>query len=106
MKNNKLFTQRNYARATVEFYLIQKDYQTGEVFHSAPVVMSKADDTNFMSDPTFSMTDEECQEFINFLWDNGFRPSKVGNQLAMDAQLKHLEDMRKIAFMFLDKDTK
>jgi hypothetical protein len=102
MNITKLFAQRNPARAGVEFYLIQKNLQTGAVFNSSPVVMSEADDTNFMPSPTFSMTDDECQEFINFLWDNGFRPSKSDNQGAMDAQGKHLEDMQKIAFMFLE----
>jgi hypothetical protein len=103
MKNiNKLFAQRNFARAGVEFYFIQKNHQTGTVFHSSPVVMSEVDDNGFMPEPTFSMTDDECQEFINFLWDNGFRPSKADNQGTMDAQSKHLDDMRKIAFMFLE----
>ena len=41
------------------------------------------------------------QHFLDELWSAGFRPSGVSDA-QMTAQGRHLEDMRKIAFKFID----
>jgi len=101
----RFFAERNYAQRRVDFYLGGFDRQADSVFQAEPITMKKVNPAE-ISVPTFSLTDDGCQAFIDQLWSNGFRPSKSDNQGAMDAQSKHLDDMRKIAFMFLEKGNK
>ena len=53
--------------------------------------------------PSYLMRGEDAQELANRLWDNGIRPEQSKqSQGAHDAQGKHLEDMRSLAFAKLN----
>ena len=49
--------------------------------------------------PSLYLDDESCLELLQSLWNQGYRPA---NYLDESAQKAHLEDMRKIAFKFLE----
>ena len=57
--------------------------------------------------PAATITVEESQVLMDSLWDCGIRPTEGnGSAGAMRATEKHLEDMRVIAFKFLDVERK
>ena len=67
------------------------------------IVMKKIEDGEMIeSRPTFFLSDDDAQLFFDYLWENGMKPSKQDSAGALSAQSKHLEDMRKIAFMFIE----
>lgn len=50
-------------------------------------------------EPSFYMSNTDCQELIDELWRSGFRPSEgTGSAGALSATQKHLEDMRRLVF--------
>lgn len=55
--------------------------------------------------PAFDLSPEAAQELMNSLWDCGIRPVQgKGSAGQLDATLRHLEDMRQIAFGKLEID--
>ena len=101
MRDVKLSIYRNPVRRTIDFYLVEKSID-GHIAVGKPVEMvNLVDDGASYFDPTFILCEENAQLFIDELWNQGFRPSKHDNDGG--AQEKHLQDMRKIAFQFLDK---
>lgn len=54
-------------------------------------------------EPTFFLSKEQATALMNDLWHTGIRPSGIGDQgQTVSAVKAHLEDMRKIAFDFLN----
>ena len=108
MRNINIEIQRNAARhgGGFDIYLIETDYD-GNVSIAAPVKMEKLDTTALSVEPTMFISDHfnTMQQMFDQLWTLGFRPSEK-SKYELDAQSKHLEDMRKIAFMFLEKQEK
>ena len=52
---------------------------------------------------TMLLRDESAQALMDQLWDCGIRPTEgTGSAGALAATQKHLEDMRKIAFKYVD----
>ena len=100
MLRNRLMLYRNPARGCVEFYLRGDEGQA--VYYAKPVTMASRESDAYMVDPCFTMSDDDAQAFIDQLWRDGFRPTKTESQGAYDAQGRHLEDMRRIAFRFLE----
>lgn len=50
-------------------------------------------------EPSFKMSYEDAQRFMDDLWECGLRPSEgTGSAGALAATQKHLEDMRKLVF--------
>lgn len=99
MKITRLNLHRSPARGVVEFYLALRERD--ETYLAKPVVMEKLDQAAFADEPTFTMSDEDAQAFIDQLWREGYRPTIIESEGGFTAQGRHLEDMRKIAFMFL-----
>ena len=71
--------------------------------HSAqPLVMVERPPHTF-SGPCATLTDVEAQGLMDSLWDAGIRPTaghgSAGERAAME---KHLNDMRRIAFLYMD----
>lgn len=91
---------RNPSRRIVEFYITDKGIN-GKMSIGAPVVMSEIEDASMEQSPTIVMDMESFQNFIDELWKSGFRPSNL-SESELSALGKHLEDMRRIAFKFLD----
>lgn len=62
----------------------------------------KQEDEGSIREPTFSLRDEQAQQFMDELWRVGFRPSEgSGSSGSLAATERHLEDMRTIVFKTL-----
>ncbi len=101
MRNRKKFYAYRAPWADrVEFFYFENDPDGKR--YTIETVTRKEFVEGIENTPTFTLSEEEAQEFINALWDNGFRPTKYENpNAALQAQSNHLADMREIAFMFL-----
>lgn len=63
------------------------------------LVMTHNPDPAQIIEPSFKMSYEEAQRFMDDLWECGLRPSEgTGSAGALAATQKHLEDMRKLVF--------
>lgn len=64
-------------------------------------------DGSMAESPTFKLSIEQAQTLMDDLWNCGLRPTEgAGSAGAMRAVEKHLEDMRKIAFLRLGMNEK
>jgi hypothetical protein len=100
MNKLRLAAERNPARWAVEFWLIESDGD-GNKNIGTSVLMEPLPDGSFVRNPTFSLSEDDAQEFIDRLWESGFRPSGMSAE-TLTAQGRHLEDMRRIAFQFIE----
>ena len=58
-------------------------------------------------EPLFKLDHEEAQTLMDALWDCGIRPSEgMGSAGQLAAVQNHLKDMQKIAFAYLDMETR
>ena len=103
MDEQRLVAYHNPMRRVVEFYLSTRSHQ-GIVYVAQPVTLEILEDPGLAVPPTFTMNLESAQIFVDELWKQGIKPSNF-KESEITAQGKHLEDMRKIAFSFLDKIT-
>jgi hypothetical protein len=55
--------------------------------------------------PLFDMSNDMAQKLFDELYSLGFRPGEEGSKGELSATKDHLEDMRKIAFSELKKNT-
>lgn len=54
-------------------------------------------------EPSLMLTPKQAQALVNSLWDSGIRPEQAkGSSGQLEAVNKHLEDMRKIAFLHIE----
>ena len=61
--------------------------------------MEWVDEAGQSGPPTLRLSGEAAQELMNSLWECGIRPVQgKGSAGQLDATLRHLEDMRQIAF--------
>ena len=97
----KIAVEESLSRGTIDFFVWIKQVN-GKVAIAQPLTMKVVDEGEYYNQPTFSMPHEGMQPFMDMLWNKGFRPSQEASLGAFTAQGKHLEDMRKIAFKFLD----
>jgi hypothetical protein len=79
------------------------DFYIGNRTHSAqPLIMVERVPSAY-SPPCATITDVEGQLLMDSLWDAGIRPTaghgSAGERAAME---KHLNDMRRIAFLYVD----
>jgi len=101
-----IFTQYNFMNQQVD-YLIRE--VMGDDVYYGELVMHKLTQEQRESitprAPAFALSDQETQSLMDNLWKCGFRPTEArGSAGSMEAQSKHLEDMRKIAFNKLKID--
>ena len=58
-------------------------------------------------EPLFKLDHEEVQSLMDALWDCGIRPSEgMGSAGQLAAVQNHLKDMQKIAFTYLEMETR
>jgi hypothetical protein len=96
----RLSAYRNPSRRGVEFYLTQTN---GFGKHYIPKVAEMVEvEEGIAIEPAFILSDDDAQDFIDWLWENNFRPSGMGDA-SNSAQARHLADMQKIAFTLLGK---
>ena len=58
-------------------------------------------------DPLFELEHEEAQTLMDSLWDCGIRPSEgMGSAGQLAAIQNHLKDMQKVAFTYLEMETR
>lgn len=96
----EFFVQRNLAANTFEMY--GRDYVGKFVYSMTDVVMSKVEE-GAMFNPLLKLTQDEATMLMTELWNAGVRPNNgEGNPGHVGALKAHLEDMRKIAFSYID----
>jgi hypothetical protein len=90
--------ERSYFTGHVNLYMLKLS-EAGR--HAAAPIDFTIDvrDPGKLTAPTLSLTDFEAQQLIDALWSAGLRPAGAKqSQGAYDAQSRHLEDMRALAF--------
>jgi len=67
-----------------------------------------AQEDNYVApEPLFKLDHEEVQSLMDALWDCGIRPSEgMGSAGQLAAVQNHLKDMQKIAFTYLEMETR
>lgn len=93
--------EQDWTQALLHCYIY--DRAPGWVWVARPLTIDKdPSDRGARHDPTFSLTKDQAQQFIDALWSAGLRPSEgSGSAGSLAATQRHLEDMRKIAFSFI-----
>jgi hypothetical protein len=67
-----------------------------------PIVMVERPPATYAG-PCATLTDSEAQGLMDSLWDAGIRPTQGhGSAGERAAMTKHLDDMRRIAFLYVD----
>ena len=101
--NNQL-RARVFRRDTFSELIGVHLYQKNEsgVWVARAVEMEQINVAQYVT-PTFELDNTTAQELMDGLWHCGLRPSEgTGSAGAMAATQKHLEDMRKIAFLRIE----
>lgn len=99
MRDIRISIQRNPSMRGVELWIYQKSLD-GHVAFAKPIEMINLESEGSFTPPTFVMDEDKFQLLIDELWNQGYRPSKYENDGS--AQEKHLQDMRRIAFQYID----
>lgn len=93
-------------RSPWKFGFVDVFVQTPEengVFHVAQPLTMVPVEVGLLADPTMRIRAEEAQMLMDELWRCGLRPTEgTGSAGSLAATERHLADMRKIAFGFLD----
>lgn len=88
---------------SVELFLYDDPRSPGKIRMATGLIFEDVEQGMF-TPPTTRLDLSEAQELMDDLWQCGLRPSEgTGSAGAMAATQKHLEDMRKIAFKYIDK---
>jgi len=73
-------------------------YIRSEGYVAEPLVFSKPKEGT-MTPACFNLSNDAAQNFMDALWQSGFRPSEgTGSAGALKATQSHLDDMRKLVF--------
>jgi hypothetical protein len=99
--HTQLFVNRNPAMAGFEIWVVHREY-SGDLSVMAPGAFHPEKEGDQV-EPTLRLRKDEMQGLMDELWNQGVRPTRNESAGAFEAQNKHLEDMRKIAFMFLER---
>ena len=68
-----------------------------------PIELDEKEHNGEIVSPTLRIEDENAQTLMDDLWQAGFRPTEgSGSAGSLRATEKHLEDMRKIAFRYIE----
>lgn len=94
---NKVLVFRNPSRRATEIYVYM--LVDGKISAAREITFSALESPAEEVEPVLSIDDEGAQELLQSLWDAGYRPANYKDESALK---NHLEDMRKIAFKFLD----
>jgi hypothetical protein len=91
----------NPAIRSYELYLYTEE-RDGSIHAATPAVMERIDEGKEILGPLLRMDPVSAQILIDELWKAGVRPHEIGGAGELAATQRHLDDMRKIAFNFLD----
>jgi len=92
----RIIAQSSLWRRGVEFLIADGKHRAKLVFEEV--------EEGLISDATFALNIDEAQGLMDDLWNCGLRPTEgSGSAGSLRATEKHLEDMRKIAFMGLEE---
>lgn len=88
--------------------LVGREDRDGNRFIMPPPVLAKHE-PGTLAEPTFTGDAEDMkammQAFLDTAWKMGLRPNGFEGPQELKAVNRHLEDMRKIAFQFVDQIT-
>jgi len=103
----KVHINRNMSYAGLQIYIT--DQKDGKTFLAEPINLTfKEVDPLHSSEATLQLGvyqgDELLNELAQALIDAGFRDKAISKDGEINRMESHLEDMRKIAFKFVDKD--
>ena len=103
MVTMKLHVEKSPQRDMVDFFLVGRD-ANDYLYVGMPVAVEIKQNIEIAGprEPTFSIPTDQAQNFIDELWNAGFRPSEEMSLGAYQAQGKHLADMQMIAFRLMD----
>ena len=98
----QIIAWRNPARRAVELYIYQGDGDKSRGI--ADKFELHQIEPGELVDPSLTIDEESAAELFQSLWDQGYRPRNYEGASTVETLKYHMEDMRKIAFMFLEKD--
>lgn len=100
-----LHVEQDWAQALMHCYIYDRAPGWLWVAHPLTISNQSSDPGGARRDPTFSLMKDQAQQFIDALWSAGLRPSEgSGSAGSLAATERHLADMRKIAFSFIQGD--
>ena len=97
----KIRAHKNIFEELIELYIFDK------ASVATPIVFKEREIGEY-NEPTLTITTEQAQALMDNLYNLGIRPTdaKGSNAGALEATQKHLEDMRKIAFNYIELKSK
>jgi hypothetical protein len=100
----KLLARRADWNATIDFMAFQHE-RDGTTLYGEPLMLREYPDSyQTPRVPTFRLDYAAAQALMDELWTCGLRPSEgTGSAGALAATQKHLEDMRKLVFEFMER---
>ena len=85
-----------------DFLLVFNDGE-GRRYVARPITVLEALPDTTPADPTFSLPKRAAQALFDTMYEQGFRPTRREQEIgALQSTRAHLEDMRKIAFKFIE----
>lgn len=89
--------ERSGWQRRVHFWVVDRGNQQTAV--AEPLTFRFVDNRNEMTDPSFTVEDDEAQQLMDELWRCGLRPTEgSGSAGSLAATERHLEDMRRLVF--------
>lgn len=99
----KVTAARSPAVGGIEFHIVERQ-PTYDGFRVGHVVMEEKVDEAVWYPPAFWLTEHNAQKLMDDLWNAGIKPSDYGDaEGALKSTKDHLQDMRRIAFRFLER---
>ena len=103
MNNINIHAQREIWNNDIAVYISRRSYNR-VLSIAQPLVFVETEDYTSYKAPAIRLQLEEAQLLIDELWNCGLRPSEgTGSAGSLAATERHLKDMQKIAFKFLEK---
>ena len=98
----EIYPHKNIMWDGIEFYIADK--RGGTLSIATNIEFEEVDRTVAENrPPVMVLRNEQAQALMDRLWECGLRPSEgTGSAGALAATQKHLEDMRKIAFKYVE----
>ena len=106
IKDVKFAVHSNPARRAFEIFLVARN-RDGKTVIPKPVEFTEMANDFEQIDPLIVVSDYEADALnglMDELWNAGFRPRGHDGDASVNATKKHLADMRKIAFKFLEME--
>lgn len=93
-----LHGERDWRLASFHFYLAQK-LEGERTAIAMPLVMNVVEPGDLVTSPTFTLSINQAQQFMDELWSLGLRPTEgSGSAGSLAATERHLADVRALLF--------